>query len=460
MFISFLLFREERDYMPENTTVPNENHELITEELVRNGLQKDKGKNAELLSWNIKDFTNKGDGYTSFRNKCNALQHVKYKKGNEESQSEASYVVKLNPKRPPGPMTKMMESHVSTRRSVHKNLIESSSIKLLILTDIIGAMNEHLDRLNLEPLRTPKVFASSTEKGKESFVAENLRIQGFQMHDKRQAQDVHHALLVMEELGRFHASSLLLKESIEPKTFVEKYEHFEEPWFNADNDLFKVFLKMIESQTEESINILSTIPKYERCTKWLKAHKETFGLNFIDGFKPRKPFEVLVHGDCHTNNMLFKYNSMNEPVDMRFVDLQCTRLGSPASDIDYFAYSSLGGETRSKYFPKLLYTYYQSFSKVLLFARKKVPFTFKELEDEVEERKILGFVIGIMSLQFLLSEEDDVVDFGELREENMEEFNKKNKKNFKKLLEISGPFKDRFLSLFDDMLESHILYEN
>ncbi|RXG60643.1 hypothetical protein Avbf_04794 [Armadillidium vulgare] len=98
----------------------------------------------------------------------------------------------------------------------------------VILTDIIGAMNEHLDKLNLEPLRTPKVFASSTEKGKQSFVAENLRVQGFQMHEKRQAQDVHHAFLVMEELGRFHASSLLLKESIEPKTFVEKYEHFEE----------------------------------------------------------------------------------------------------------------------------------------------------------------------------------------------------------------------------------------
>ncbi|KAL7648272.1 UNVERIFIED_CONTAM: hypothetical protein RMT77_000178 [Armadillidium vulgare] len=428
--------------MPEISVEPNENHELITEELVRNGLQKDKGKNAELLSWNIKDFTNKGDGYTSFVTSVT----VKYKKRNEESQSEASYVVKLNPKRPPGPMTKMMEV-MFPREEV-------------ILTDIIGAMNEHLDKLNLEPLRTPKVFASSTEKGKESFVAENLRSQGFQMHDKRQAQDVHHALLVMEELGRFHASSLLLKESIEPKTFVEKYEHFEEPWFNADNDLFKVFLKMIESQVEESINILSAIPKYDRCTKWLKAHKEIFGLNFIDGFKPRKPFEVLVHGDCHTNNMLFKYNSMNEPIDMRFVDLQCTRLGSPASDIDYFAYSSLGGETRSKHFPKLLYTYYQSFSKVLLFARKKVPFTFKELEDEVEERKILGFVIGIMSLQFLLSEEDDVVDFGEMREDNMEEFNKKNKNNFKKLLEISGPFKDRFLSLFDDMLESHILEEN
>ncbi|RXG57803.1 hypothetical protein Avbf_12095 [Armadillidium vulgare] len=298
------------------------------------------------------------------------------------------------------------------------------------------------------------------EDGKESFLAENLRTQGFKMHAKRQAQDVHHAFLVMEELGRFHASSLLLKESIEPKTFVEKYPNFEEPWFGTNSSFFKIFVNMIKSQAEVAINFLSEIPKYEKCVKWLQVHKDTFGAYYFEAFTPRKPFEVLVHGDCHTNNMLFKYNSMNEPIDMRFVDLQCTRLGSPASDIDYFAYSSLAGETRSKYFPKLLYAYYQSFSKVLLFARKKVPFTFKELEDEVENRKMLGFVIGIMSLQFLLGEEDDVVDMGEMREDNIEEFAEKNRKTFQRLSEGGGPFKDRFLALFDDMLESHIFDEN
>ncbi|KAB7499283.1 hypothetical protein Anas_04959 [Armadillidium nasatum] len=400
--------RTDTKLVPENYTEPNENHELITEELVRNGLQKDKGKNAELLSWNIKDFTKKGDGYTSFVTSVT----VKYKK--DEIQSEASYVVKLNPKRPPGPMADMTKM-MFPRETV-------------ILTDIIGAMNRHLERLFLEPLRTPKVFSSTMEDGKESFLAENLRTQGFQMHPKKEAQDVHHAVL--------------------------------EPWFGPNSSFFNIFLNMIKSQSEVAINFLSEIPKYEKCVKWLQAHKDTFGAYYFEAFTPRKPFEVLVHGDCHTNNMLFKYNSMNEPIDMRFVDLQCTRMGSPASDIDYFAYSSLGGETRSKYFPKLLYTYYQSFSKVLLFARKKVPFTFKELEDEVEDRKMLGFVIGIMSLQFLLGEEDDVVDMGEMREDNMEEFAEKSRKTFEKLSKGGGPFKDRFLALFDDMLESHIFDEN
>ncbi|RXG60645.1 hypothetical protein Avbf_04793 [Armadillidium vulgare] len=187
---------------------PNENHELITEELVRNGLQKDKGKNAELLSWNIKDFTSKGDGYTSFVTSVT----VKYKK--DEIQSEVSYVVKLNPKRSPGPMSDTME--VMFPREV------------VMLTDIIGAMNKHLERLFLEPLRAPRVFSSTMEDGKESFLAENLRTQGFKMHAKRQAQDIRHGLLVMEELGRFHASSFLLKDSIAPKSFEEKYENFEE----------------------------------------------------------------------------------------------------------------------------------------------------------------------------------------------------------------------------------------
>ncbi|KAB7500015.1 hypothetical protein Anas_13176 [Armadillidium nasatum] len=376
--------------MPEISAEPNENHELITEELVKNGLQKDKGENAELLSWNIKDFTSKGDGYTSFVTSVT----VKYKK--DEIQSEASYVVKLNPKRPPSPfsdMTKMMFPR-----------------ETVILNDIIGAMNKHLERLFLEPLRTPKVFSSTMEDGKESFLAENLRTQGFQMHPKRQAQDVRHGLLVMEELGRFHASSLLLKESISPKSFEEKYENFEEFSFSPDSGFFKMFMNMIESQAEVAINFLREIPKYEKCVKWLQAHKQTLGQKFFEGYTPRKPFEVLVHGDCHTNNMLFKYNSMNEPIDVRLLDLQGCRLGSNASDIDYFAYSSLGGETRSKHFPK-------------------------SWKDEVEDRKMLGLVTGIMTAQFLLVEEDEVVDLGEMREDNMEEFAEKSRKTFQRVSE-------------------------
>lgn len=50
----------------EDGSVPKiKSYELVTEELVLQALWNDKGQNAKVLSWEIKEFTNKGDGYMS-----------------------------------------------------------------------------------------------------------------------------------------------------------------------------------------------------------------------------------------------------------------------------------------------------------------------------------------------------------------------------------------------------------
>ncbi|RXG60647.1 hypothetical protein Avbf_04791 [Armadillidium vulgare] len=348
-----------------NSPSSDNSYELITEELVRDGLQNDKGKNAELLSWEVKDFTNKGDGYTSFVTSIT----VNYKEG--EHQSVVSYVVKLNPQATSKSPDRYDESDISKRKS-----------------DVIGAMSKHLEELGLTPIRTPKLFASTMEKGREAFVAENLRTQGFQLHNKRIGLDFNHSLLNLEDSMQVLCS---LKNLLLPNTYAETFEYFEEHWFDANCKYYThVFDKTIISQVLGAIKYLNTIPKYEKCAKWLNENKQNLSQYFLEGFKSNKPLEVLIHGDCWTNNLLFKYNSKNKPVDLRLVDLQVSRLASPGSDINYFVYTSLTGDTRSKYFHDLLDAYYQSFSKVLILSRRKIPFTFKiELEDDVREQKSL-----------------------------------------------------------------------
>ncbi|RXG58560.1 hypothetical protein Avbf_07678 [Armadillidium vulgare] len=229
------------------------------------------------------------------------------------------------------------------------------------------------------------------------------------MHDRKIGLDLNHANLVMKELGRFHASSLLFEETLAPKTIPESFDYFDELWLDPDNAAFPMFEKMMASFAEGAIKVLQPLDTYKQCVKWLSANKGNMGKFFAEGTQPGRKFNVLAHGDSWTNNILFKYNDDNIPVDMRFVDLQCSRKSSPAADIVYFFYSSLNGDTRTKHFQKMLYTYYQSFSKVLIFARRKVPFTFKELLDEVENRKIFGLVSGMMLIQGILFAEGDEI---------------------------------------------------
>ncbi|RXG58781.1 hypothetical protein Avbf_13939 [Armadillidium vulgare] len=97
----------------------------------------------------------------------------------------------------------------------------------IIFSKVMGSMSKHLSTLGLPPIKTPKFYAGSFEKGREAFLTENLRKQGFVLHDRRKGQDFNHASLVMGELGRFHASSLLLEDAIAPKTFEETFGNLE-----------------------------------------------------------------------------------------------------------------------------------------------------------------------------------------------------------------------------------------
>lgn len=88
-------------------------------------------------------------------------------------------------------------------------------------------MNSELKNLGLDPIKAPKLFSQNLEKRKEAFIIENLRIQGFKMHDPKKGMDLNHSLFVVKELGKFHASSLLFEESLPTKSIPDALTGFQ-----------------------------------------------------------------------------------------------------------------------------------------------------------------------------------------------------------------------------------------
>ncbi|RXG70566.1 hypothetical protein Avbf_01638 [Armadillidium vulgare] len=189
-------------------SAPLKSYELVSNELVTDALKNDKGPNAELLSWEIKPFTNKGDNYSSIVVGIT----VSYRKN--EMDSECTYVAKLNPLRPLNSNT--------------ENFEKSYTRETEVLNGIVEGMNNELKRLGFDAIKTPKLLSKNLEKGREAFVTENLRTQGFKMSDKMRGMDLNHSLFVVKELGRFHASSLLFEETLPTKYIPDTFNGVKE----------------------------------------------------------------------------------------------------------------------------------------------------------------------------------------------------------------------------------------
>lgn len=109
-------------------------YDPLTEDLVCEALRKDKGKEAQLISWKCEDFTKKGDNYASFVTSVK----VEYKEKGLGEPRQVSYVAKIS-HQIAGPIAQTMNDVF--RR-------EGASF-----TEILPAVNEVLKELHMDAIR-------------------------------------------------------------------------------------------------------------------------------------------------------------------------------------------------------------------------------------------------------------------------------------------------------------------
>lgn len=425
-----------------------ESHKLLTEENVRAALESDQGPDATLLSWRVRDFTQKGDNYACFVTSV----EVRFRLGGEErfrlgggEERSASYVAKLNPRRVNEALNEMMAKLFYREGTV--------------FTKVVPAMNRILARIGCPPIAVAKCFFCSLAKGEEVLILEDLRPRGFKMWDRRRGIDAPHARLVLQELGRFHAASLLLESELPDKDLLRTYSLGDH--FMSSDAAKKLFGGMVSAQLEATARILEEIPKYERVCQWLHETKgESLNMftEMLDPANYKPPFFVLNHGDCWNNNLLFRYDDSGAPVQVMLVDLQVARKVSPALDLNYFLYSSFNGPERQQNLEQFLKVYHDSFSHVTSAGGFEELFGIDQLRDEFRAKMLFGCISGMMIMPLVLSEEKDVPDFDVKSDEDMEQYKEERQKV---LLEMSkredGLLKPRLLDMLDEMMEFGII---
>ncbi|KAB7495912.1 hypothetical protein Anas_12427, partial [Armadillidium nasatum] len=226
-----------------NDNTPEKCYELVTDSLVKSALEKDKGEDAELISFEVKPFTKAGDNYL-----C-VIAEVLIKYRLDDSEYDVSYVAKLNPLRPESSMDEVLEEMFGRETD--------------ILSIIIEGMNEQLEMLDLPPIKAPKLFSWSLEKNNEGFLAENLREEGFKMFDRRKGMDLNHCTL--------------------------------EDWNDINHLAYQTFDKLMVSEVENTCDYLKNAgPQYEKCEKWLTDHNDIpVDIRFVDFQNSKKASPAL-----------------------------------------------------------------------------------------------------------------------------------------------------------------------
>uniref|UniRef100_A0A1A9WJF8 CHK domain-containing protein n=1 Tax=Glossina brevipalpis TaxID=37001 RepID=A0A1A9WJF8_9MUSC len=211
-----------------------------------------------------------------------------------------------------------------------------------------------------------------------TLVMEDLKCKHFKNIDRLKGFDMVHVKAVVKKLAEFHAASAVYEERNGPYESLYYNSYFNETnrsLFNAMYSLREDIFKkaMLEWNLDDVEKYLSILPEVD------DFYEENLRLNHVDPME----FNVLNHGDCWSNNIMFTYNQNDHTTtieEVLFVDFQISKWGSPAQDLWYLITNSIALDIKIKEFDHIIQIYHQQLCKCLKLLKytKNIP-TLKEL---------------------------------------------------------------------------------
>ncbi|KAK8729511.1 hypothetical protein OTU49_008514 [Cherax quadricarinatus] len=402
----------------------------VQEALVREALQYDQGQDARLLSWSSHYFTNKGDNYVAVINSVS----VKFSK--DGCEQEVSYVVKM----------KQLQN--KTMKNDFDDMVFQKEGKFY--TDLMPLINHELTAIGQDPLRVPRCLHDDWDEKKDQLFLEDLRHRGFKLHDRKQALSVPHAALVLRELARLHAVSFLVLSKISKEQLASKFKFLTWAMYNYSEQTKKAFHMLISGSLQTASELAEAAGR-EDMSEWFRTLASQGTEVLINQTGEASVFDVISHGDCWINNLLFRDDNKGDPIEVMLLDFQLCRKTSLAFDLNYFLFSSLVASDRNDKLEHLLATYHTSFKDVMEAAEAAMPFTLAELTKEFYRRNIVGLIYGALAIPALVCEAQDAQEFDVSSDKNTHKYVVKKRQNALNMLKTNSLMPYRLASLYEDV---------
>lgn len=260
--------------------------------------------------------------------------------------------------------------------------------------------------------------------------------------------DASHSYLVISELARLHAASLILEAKYRIPLEV-KYEFLVKDLLTLSVHSRDVILKIFEGNLVHSMNLLQAMGVYEKAVTWTTRMKPHL-LRILTTELKNNKYDVVCHGDCWNNNILFRYSDTGVPIDVMLLDLKISRKAAPATDLNFFIYTSLMAQIRIPNMGNFLSFYYNTFKGIMTSVGLCIPFSEEELVQEFRLRHKFVGIFSMMSIPFLLLTPDDAPIVARMANNNQELLRYMDAKVIS--LNSNPVLKLRFFSMFDQFV--------
>ncbi|XP_075145504.1 uncharacterized protein LOC142220317 [Haematobia irritans] len=237
-------------------------------------------------------------------------------------------------------------------------------------------------------------------------IMEDLRIRGFEMPDRKQGLTIDETRTVLRQVAQFHALSLAYKFE-NPKQFENLRKLTVEALFSNDNANW--YYKYYETLTKNAIKMVSDVLPED--SKYLKKFKQfaeasTFFQRMVNMVSEESVLSAFCHGDCWTNNFLYRYGidanggCERKVLEVCFVDFQMIRYSSIALDVANLLYCCTSKSMRDCHLEEFLKMYTSDLYLWLQSLCSQIPDicnTFEKFENlfHRELKKFGCFALGL-----------------------------------------------------------------
>lgn len=139
------------------------------------------------------------------------------------------------------------------------------------------------------------------------------------------------------------------------------------------------------------------------------------------------------------------------------LDVQLNAYSSPAIDLNYMLYTSTVGDVRQPNLQEFLATYHSAFCSVLEAGNMVPPFTQAELVQEFKDKNVYGGIYAMVLLPFLIVESEDALDMSDKTDDDLDDMMEESKMKVRELIDKNPLMRPRFLSVFDDLIDSEVI---